>query len=224
MIVRYPRESVGLLMATIATGWIFTNALLLQTGPHPAPILFAPWQQNVPLAPPRPRPVPQPASAPAQPAEAPRPVAVADIQRALARRGLYDGAIDGVWGAKTEAAVRAFIQASGAKVAPDANDALLRAIETAPAKRSEAAPRTDAIAALIGVSTRGLPVPNGRVLAVQQALAAFAYGPVAPTGVEDQETRAAVMRFQSSRGLPADGKIDERFLRELAKVTGRTFE
>jgi hypothetical protein len=228
MIVRYPREFVGLAMATIATGWIFTNALFLQKGPHPAPIFLAPLRQSVPLAPPRPASVPLAASghtAPVVPAnEAPHPVAIADIQRALGKRGLYDGAVDGVWGTKTDAAVRAFLQTSGSKLAPQPNDALLRAIEAAPAKHSERTPRSDAIATLIGVSTRGLPMPNGRIRAVQQALAAFAYGPVAPTGVEDQETREAIARFEQSRGLPVDGRIGERVLRELATLTGRSFE
>ena len=53
-IVQHPRESVGLLMATIATGWIFANALFLQKGPHPAPIFAPPKQMAVPIAPVKP--------------------------------------------------------------------------------------------------------------------------------------------------------------------------
>jgi peptidoglycan hydrolase-like protein with peptidoglycan-binding domain len=47
---------------------------------------------------------------------------------------------------------------------------------------------------------------------------------VIPTGVYDPQTRAAVERFEKARGLPIDGQISERFLRELAAVAGRTFE
>jgi peptidoglycan hydrolase-like protein with peptidoglycan-binding domain len=74
----------------------------------------------------------------------------------------------------------------------------------------------DPIAALLA--------PTPRLIAVQQALADFAYGPVAPTGVYDPQTRAAVERFEKARGLPVDGQLGPRFLRELATVAGRTFE
>ena len=62
-IVQYPRESVGLLMATIATGWIFANALFLQKGTHPAPIFAPPKQMAVPIAPVKPMVVAQPVNA-----------------------------------------------------------------------------------------------------------------------------------------------------------------
>jgi peptidoglycan hydrolase-like protein with peptidoglycan-binding domain len=74
----------------------------------------------------------------------------------------------------------------------------------------------DPIAALIA--------PTPQLIAVQQALADFAYGPVAPTGVYDPQTRAAIARFEKARGLPADGQLSERFLRELSTVAGRRFE
>jgi peptidoglycan hydrolase-like protein with peptidoglycan-binding domain len=59
---------------------------------------------------------------------------------------------------------------------------------------------------------------------VQQALALYAYGPISETGVYDPQTRDALMRFQEARGLRPNGQIDERTLRELAKLTGRSFE
>jgi peptidoglycan hydrolase-like protein with peptidoglycan-binding domain len=221
-------------MGTVATGWIFTNALFLQKGPHPAPIFAArPHTHQVPLAPPRPMvlvpapdatPLPTPAPA-AQPAatrsapatEQPRAQLISSIQRELNRRGYYDGAIDGVWGAHTDAAVRDFVQASGTRVNADANDALLRAIMAAPAKRAVAPARTnDPIAALIA--------PSSRVLAVQRALNDFAYGPVKPTGLDDPDTRAAIERFERARGMPVTGQISDRLVRELSSVVGRPLE
>ena len=154
-IVQYPRESVGLLMATIATGWIFANALFLQKGPHPAPIFAPPKQMAVPVAPVKPQVVAQPLNA------VPLPTA-------------------------------------------------------APQRQSEPQRRNDPIAALLA--------PTPRVRAVQQALALYAYGPVSETGVYDPQTRDALMRFQEARGLTPNGQIDERTVRELAKLTGRSFE
>ena len=255
VIARHPRESVGLLMASVATVWIFTNALFLQKGPHPAPIFAARpvTHQAVPLAPPRPdiaapnTPMPQPA-----PAIAPAPVATApsappmnrmqlisSIQRELNRRGFYDGVVDGVWGAHTDSAVRDFIQATGAKVTPDANEALLRAITgSAAQRRGQAAPHADPIAALLAPSSPAKvppqsvpaqpaspqPAPSDRVKAVQRALDDFAYGPVSATGVYDADTRAAIERFERSRGLPVTGQISDRLLRELGGMVGRPLE
>lgn len=232
LIARHPREFVALVMGTVATGWIFTNALFLQKGPHPAPIFAArPHTYQVPLAPPRPAvlapspetpPLPTPAPA-TQPAPAPamtdqaRAQLITNIQHELNRRGYYDGAVDGVWGAHTDAAVRDFIQASGAKVNADANEVLLRAIMAAPAKRASAPARpNDPIAALIA--------PSGRVLAVQRALNDFAYGPVNPSGLYDAQTRAAIERFERARGMPVTGQISDRLVRELSSVVGRPLE
>jgi hypothetical protein len=154
LIMQYPRESVGVLMATVATVWIFSNALFLQKGPHPAPIFAPPKQAAVSVAPPK-------AAMPAAAVPVPVPMA-------------------------------------------------------APQRQTEPQRRSDPIAALLA--------PTPRIRAVQQALALYAYGPVGETGVYDLETRNALRRFQEARGLPANGQMDERTLRELSKLTGRSFE
>ena len=230
LIARHPREFVALLMGTVATGWIFTNALFLQKGPHPAPIFAArPHTHQVPIAPPRPTvliptpqetplPVPAPTALPA-PAmtDQARAQLVSNIQRELNRRGYYDGVVDGVWGARTDAAVRDFVQVSGARVNAEASDALLNSIVGAPPKRAAAPVRkNDPIAALIA--------PSNRVLAVQRALNDFAYGPVKPTGNFDPDTRAAIERFERARGMPVTGQVSDRLVRELSSVVGRPLE
>ena len=222
VIGRHPREFVGVLMATLATLAIFTNALFLQKGPHPAPI----FATRPLLTPPAPVPVVAPRPLATQPLLAPEPLAqnrgqlIASIQRELSRRGFYDGAADGIWGAKTDAATREFIQASGAKVGPDASEALLRAIMASNAKPRGAVeadvPRNDPIAQLIA--------PSKRVLAIQRALADFGYGQLKPTGVYDPETRAAIEKFERDRRLPVTGQISDRFVRDLAAMTGRPLE
>jgi Putative peptidoglycan binding domain len=153
-IARRPREFVCMLMATVASGWIFTNALFLQKGPHPAPIFAAP----------------KPAMQTAVPVPPPRVPAAPERMRA----------------------------------------------QPASVRHIEPVRPNDPIGALLA--------PKPQLIAVQQALADFAYGPVVPTGVYDPQTRAAVERFEKARGLPVDGQIGERVLRELATVAGRTFE
>ena len=216
-IARHPREFVGFVMATAATLAIFINALFLQSGPHPAPIFATrPLLKHRPaVVLPRPHPV-----APAQEA-APRSQGeiVGDIQRALAARGFYEGTVDGLWGAKSDAAVRAFTAAAHLKIAPEPTATLLQAIAASHIKAAapEAAPaRKDALATLIA--------PSKRVLAIQHALADFGYGQIKLTGITDDGTRAAIEKFERDRHLPVDGRISERFVRALAAMTGRSFE
>ena len=216
---RHPREFVGVVMATVAMFAIFINALFLQKGPPPAPIFAtrpAVVKQQVPV-------VAAPRVVSAQPIIAPdaapnRTQLVSDIQRELNRRGFYDGALDGVWGAKTDAAVRDFLQAAGLKISPEANDSLLRAILASRANRAAApeVPRNDPIAELIA--------PSKRVLAIQRALADFGYGQIKPTGLFDPQTRTAIEKFERDHRLPVTGQISDRFVRELAAMTGRPLE
>ncbi len=225
-IERHPREFVGILMATAAVFAIFINALFLQRGPHPAPIFATrpPVVQATPVALPRPRavaPVVAPAVAPATVARSQAKI-IGDIQHELARKGFYAGAVDGVWGGKTDAATRDFVQAAGLKINTDASEGLLHAIVTSNAKAPTgraAAPapvRNDPIAELIA--------PTKQVLAIQRALADFGYGQINPTGVYDPETKEAIEKFERDRRLPVTGQISDQLVRELAAVTGRPLE
>ena len=55
-------------------------------------------------------------------------------------------------------------------------------------------------------------------------VADFGYGQIKPTGVLDPETRAAVEKFERDRRMPVTGQISDRFVRELAGMTGRPLE
>jgi peptidoglycan hydrolase-like protein with peptidoglycan-binding domain len=219
-ISQHPREFVGLVTATVALFAIVANALFLQKGPHPAPIFATRplLEQQAAL-------VPRLQSAPSTPVAEPgnqgRLQLITNIQRELARKGFYDGPADGIWGAKTDTAVRDFIQVDGLKANPEASDGLLRAIAASNVKPSSAgaasiAPPADAIAKLI--------TPSKRVTAVQRALADFGYGQIKPTGVVDPETRAAVEKFERDHRLPVTGQISDRLVRDLAAMTGRPLE
>lgn len=214
----HPREFVGLVMATIATVTIVTNALFLQKGPHPAPIFATrPLLQREPA--PRIQGV-QPNAAVETSALA-RTQMIASIQRELARKGFYDGPTDGIWGSKTDIAVRDFAQAAGMKINPEASDSLLRTITTSNARApgggaTVGSAPTDPIAKLIA--------PSKRVTAIQRALSDFGYGQIKPTGLFDPETRAAIEKFERDHRLPVTGQISDRLVRELAAMTGRPLE
>jgi peptidoglycan hydrolase-like protein with peptidoglycan-binding domain len=240
LITRYPREFVGIVMATGAVLAVFINALFLQHGPHPAPIFVTRPLLGAAAPLPPPRVAPPANQSTNHPIGAPLPLVAppatvtgavqltADIQRELSRRGYYDGVADGIWGAKTDAGVRDFLAASHSTIRPEASESLLRAITAAPAKTvvkaaatpvppaSVPVPHSDPIAALIS--------PSQRMAAIQRALTDYGYGQIKPTGTYDPDTRMAIEKFERDHRLPVTGQISDRFVRELAGMTGRPLE
>jgi peptidoglycan hydrolase-like protein with peptidoglycan-binding domain len=232
-------EAVAVLAGTGVGLAIVVNALFLQSGPHPAPLFrSSPVPPAVPtdatstaaVAMPRPRP-PEAATPKMSETTAPKMElqaiartpgeTLAEIQRELGRRGFYDGPIDGMHGPRTDSAIRDFEQAAGLKAGVQQNEALLQAIlksgATAAQPPRPPAPvssRNDAIAELL--------MPAKRVTAIQRALTQFGYGQIKPTGVVDNETRAAIEKFERDHKLPVTGQPSERLARELAVATGRS--
>ncbi len=217
--LRRPGDSLAAGVACCAAIAILVNALFMQSGPHPAPI-FAnkPAPVVVPLTGPAAAVSAQRKSADSKvDATRPRSDTVAEIQRELARHGFYDGAADGVYGPKTDTAIRDFEQAAGLRPSAEPNDMLLASIARSAIKAQPVAiQRNDPIAALLA--------PSGRIVAVQRALADFGYGPLKPTGLYDTETRSAIERFEKARRRPVTGQITDQLVRDLATLTGRPLE
>ena len=247
------KDIVAGALAFAAATAIVANAAFLQAGPHPAPMFSgkAAMPASAPAVPksirvvgeditgPPPLPVASPkvvrsaepelpkveSAAPATSAALrPRNEIIADIQRELSRRGFYDGAVDGVHGPKTDAAMRDFEQAAGLKPGSEPNDVFLRALTrsqakaSAPAAAAAAQPsRHDPIAELIAPSSK-------RVLAVQRALAEYGYGQFKPNGTFGPETKDAIEQFERARKMPVTGQISPRLVRELSALTGRPLE
>jgi peptidoglycan hydrolase-like protein with peptidoglycan-binding domain len=220
-ITTHPREFVAIVMAVAATIAIFVNALFLQHGPHPAPIFATrPLMRSVIMPPKR--------------AAAPVPLdshgkLVADIQQALTAKGFYDGAIDGLWGAKTDSAVRDFLRASGSNAGVEASDTLLNAIQASAVRASPTAapPANDPIARLLKPSAPApatAPVSDKRVRAVQRVLAAFGYGQIEPTGVVDAQTKAAIEKFQREHAMAPTGEVSDKLVKALGALAGRPLE
>jgi peptidoglycan hydrolase-like protein with peptidoglycan-binding domain len=238
-----PTDVMGAMVVAFGATAILTNVLFMQSGSHPAPMFKGatasasarpmPANDGAAATTVRPRqsepaPVPVKAAAPRTPGEI-----IGDIQRELARRGYYDGVIDGLYGPKTDGAIRDFEQAAGLKPSIEPNEALLQAITRAPAKLAKgttgaspaavrpAAVRNEVVAERATLSS---PTPSKRVIALQRALAEYGYGQIKPSGIVDSETQAAIERFERERKLPITGQASDRVVRELAAMTGRPLE
>jgi peptidoglycan hydrolase-like protein with peptidoglycan-binding domain len=241
------RDAIAFTVGVVGSVAILVNALFLQSGPHPAPLFkasIAPvaaseTTNTVPVAVPRarpPEPVPAKLDAPAAPPPAAaRPPAevMTEIQRELARRGFYDGSIDGVHGSKTDAAIRDFEQAAGMKPSLQANEALLQTIVKSSLEAPKEAPKTatasapvqpPAPAAARNDAIADMLAPSRRVMALQRALAQYGYGQLKPTGIIDADTRAAIEKFEHERKLPVTGQASDRVVKELAGLTGRPLD
>jgi len=228
---RRPHDAIGVVVAAVASGAIFVNALWLQPSAHPAPLFHVNWRPVLssettgsvtPLLP-RPRPAEIEAKAEVTPPVRTRAQITSDIQRELARRKFYDGPADGVYGAKTDAAIREFEHAAGLKASIEPDEALLRAIVRSSIQQPPAPPAAGTVNGKRG-NAASAAAPSKRVVAVQRALADFGYGQLAATGIADPPTRTAIERFERERKLPVTGQVSDRLVRELAAITGRPLE
>jgi peptidoglycan hydrolase-like protein with peptidoglycan-binding domain len=181
---------------------------------------------------PRPRPAdsaaaPAPAKVAAPSGSRPPGEIIGDIQRELVRRGYYDGVVDGLYGPKTDAAIRDFEQAAGLKPSTEPSEALLQAMVRSPAKLTKATPSSAAAARpMPGRAEAAVerPAPSKRIIALQRALAEYGYGQIRPSGIIDAETQTAIEKFERERKLPITGQASDRVVRELAAMTGRPLE
>ena len=130
-----PRGAIGFVVGAVAVITIFVNALFMQSGLHPAPLLKPPaFSDPIHRAP------KAAAGAPAQPAPAPVTAKIShasrapsemimDIQQELAHRGYYDGPVDGLYGPRTEGAIRDFERAASLTPSALPSEALLHACQ-----------------------------------------------------------------------------------------------
>ena len=244
------RDVAGVAVGALATIAILLNVLFMQSGSHPAPMFrdaFVPPESakaapvrtkpvevvdSAPAVVPRPRPADPAPAAPATKVAAPAGSRmpgeiISDIQRELVRRGYYDGVVDGLYGPKTDAAIRDFEQAAGLKPSTEPSEALLQAMVRTPAKLTKATTGSATAARpLPGRAEAAVerPAPSKRVIALQRALAEYGYGQIRPSGIIDAETQSAIEKFERERKLPITGQASDRVVRELAAMTGRPLE
>lgn len=193
---------------------------------------------------PVPNAAPAPAIAPAAPAVA-ETVAVpaadpvlTQIQTILAGKGLYQGAIDGLMGPKSAAAIRAWEKANGYTETGEATTALLAIMDQAGAQPAPVevtsaqpvaspAPVPRPAPAVASDTRAGEPVtlpavtaegPSELVRQIQSGLSNIAYADITVDGVAGSQTRAAISAFEKHYRLPVTGEPNETVLNKLLEI------
>lgn len=204
MAMRRPLDSLAMALALATSVTIVVNALALQNGAHPAP-LYGAAQTH--------------AAGAGEARSGESDPLVADIQTELARRGIYDGPVDGRPGPRTDAAIRSFQIAAGLSPTGVASEDLLANLMTgqsASAAEESAAPGPAPKPAPAAATPTPAPV-NNLVLDVQRLLNQRGFGPLEADGLIGEATRGAIRRFEASRGLQVRGEATPEVLKLLKR-------
>jgi hypothetical protein len=209
-----PKDMVAGALAVAAIGAIVTNALFLQSGPHPSPMFGSVVTLPAPGSPSTVNPLPRP-----RPAEAIKSEAAPVEPKAIEPKASEPKASD--------------LKASDLRVTDPLTN-LVKATSAAPATASVASATTS----VAPVSTSAIPRPPAsipaaanpspggarRVAAVQRALTEYGYGQLKPTGTIGPDTQAAIAKFERDRKIPATGQMTDRMVRELSAMIGHAID
>ncbi|MHA1189235.1 MAG: peptidoglycan-binding domain-containing protein [Alphaproteobacteria bacterium] len=190
----------------IAAG-IIANSLFVQTGRHPAPFFQT-------------RALPEPAAATVSGPSIGERALTAAVQEKLRALNYYSGAIDGLTGPETRAAIVAYRTRIGIGGGDRPSAVLLEALSRLPLANEQPLVRyrpailpdpRPAMSSELRSDERADPA----VLSVQNALARAAYGPLTADGIMGNETGDAIRRFQLDNGLALTGVIDDLLIRRM---------
>lgn len=214
------KDSVAALCAILAAGAITTNALFLQRGPHPAPLLAnkPPARTAVPNP-------PMPAAAPSS--ARPAPLEIRDVvlprpnpaKLEASRQEPARPDVSRLEPMKSEPVKSEPLAAAGKADAPPRP---VRMIPMTPSK-PDGAPEANAQRGPDPIGEIIAP-PTHRVRAVQRVLSDYGYGQIKPTGNFDRETQDAIEQFERARKIPVTRQITPALMRELAALAGRPIE
>ncbi len=183
---------------------------------------------------------PRPTEAVSDVGAAPPSALVADVQKELARLGLYDGTPDGRSGPKTASAILRFEKRAGRRETGVASADLLQMLRAAkgpetavvaPGNRPYSDPKStpaevDPVAAAIRtaegdatlIPRAEIPVSSELVMNIQKGLSNLAYADIVVDGVAGDQTRAAIRHFEKHYRLPQTGEPNGKVLEKLKEI------
>ncbi len=224
-----PKDTFAAVLATATVAAIIVNALLLQTGHHPAPMFgsVVVMPQAAALMPVNPLPRPRPVEADAAPAE-PKPVVEAKPAPEPRLAQESKPAPEPKLASEPKPAEPKTAEPRSAEpksvepksVEPKAVDPLGNLVKSTSAPPVAAASNIPRPPAPIPVALSGAR----RVVAVQRALTEYGYGQLKATGTAGTDTQAAIVKFERERKLPVTGQVSDRLVRELTVMIGHPID
>lgn len=209
--------------------YVSANAIWYQPGMH-AGAVFATRPHIETLAPaPEPRPelqesLPQPSALPRGQEETSQAVlpaadpAIEKIQSALAAKGLYPGAVDGLAGPQTRQAIAEWQRSIGAAQTGELNDEQLTQLLGGTGEALPPLPVPRDGQSSDNPHTASVPAADPRVMQVQAGLKAFGNEGIEIDGLVGPETTAAIREFQTLFGLKVTGEVDAELLAKMRDV------
>jgi hypothetical protein len=238
ILLHSPKDSIAGMLAFAAASAIVTNAVFLQSGPHPAP-MFGATIVNLSATPsllPRPRPVEaDSASSESRSTEFRSNEKGNELKASDLRIGEKTGetkqaeprAADPLSNlVRTTTTPSPSPQPALAAAAPPEHP--LRAATPSPSPQPSI---TAALSSSSNASNAMRPPASSppltgsrRVAAVQRALTEYGYAQLKPTGTIGSDTQVAIQRFERDRKLPVTGQVSDRVVRELSAMIGHPVE
>lgn len=242
-----PAMSGGVVVMALTAAAIVSNAMFLQNIRHPDPLFetrSAAIERTASAPVPLPRaraehlrkvePTPAATAHAQKPESIPLPVPQPEvkpqadialmkaIQKSLANAGLYGGAVDGMMGAMTKAAIEKFQRRAGLEEDGLPSEALLSSLRAPPKPALVPEPVVEAKPMppkpVLSGSSSEMVAEQVRYRKVQVALNDIGYGPVDVDGHAGDETANAIRRFELDNGLPLTGKPTDRVIARLVKI------
>lgn len=220
-----PLLSLGAAVSLVVMTAVSANALMFQPERHPGPIYTtrAPIATEVPVV--------ETAAVKTRP-EIAAPVVdrterelLRGLQQALADRGFYDGAVDGIAGSRTRAAIKAFQSKQSMDATGEASIALLMKVVETPMRRAAPVPAPSYASPVLPdrVETATAAGPDvsdnpDLVQAIQSGLKSYGYDELVVDGKMGTQTRSAIQRFELDYSLPITGVPNRRVLDKLQQI------
>jgi peptidoglycan hydrolase-like protein with peptidoglycan-binding domain len=130
------------------------------------------------------------------------PQGVLLVQQHLRQQGAYNGGVDGIWGAESQAALERFQQMHGLQVTGQLNQATVATLGI-PVDQLLMAGQPSMVPPIVGST-----LSPASVQAIQARLRDLNFYNGPTDGIWGGDTQAAVERFQQGRGLQVNGQLN----------------
>jgi hypothetical protein len=240
ILLHSPKDTIAGMLAFAAACAIVTNAVFLQSGPHPAP-MFGATIVNLAATPsllPRSRPAEADAaysesrSTEFRSNEKGNELKASDLR--IGEPKVAEKTSEAKQAEPRAADPMANLVRTTTTPSPSPQPAVAAAAPPEHPVRAATpspSPQPSMTAALSSSSNAMRPpvsIPpltgSRRVAAVQRALTEYGYAQLKPTGTIGSDTQVAIQRFERDRKLPVTGQVSDRVVRELSAMIGHPVE